>query len=99
MVYIQNMLRAIENMGIEMSFGIIFIGNGRLSTLDFARFIEKHKLNEEYILQSSSFLSSMRQKLQGIKDSPQYKKYVAKYKYFIKEKILNKVGFQNRRFL
>ena len=77
------MLRAIENMGIEMSFGIIFIGNGRLSTVDFARFIEKHKLNEEYILQSSSFLTSMRQKLQAIKDSPQYKKYVEKYQFFI----------------
>ena len=93
------MLRAIENMGIEMSFGIIFIGNGRLSTVDFARFIEKHKLNEEYILQSSSFLTSMRQKLQAIKDSPQYKKYVEKYQFFLKEKILNKeiLSFQKQK--
>ena len=68
MVNFQNMLRAIENMGIEMSFGIIFIGNGRLSNVDFARFIEKHKLNEEYILQSSSFLTTMRQMLQAIKE-------------------------------
>ena len=82
-----------------MSFGIIFIGNGRLSTVDFARFIEKHKLNEEYILQSSSFLTSMRQKLQAIKDSPQYKKYVEKYQFFIKEKILNKeiLSFQKQK--
>ena len=84
------MLRAIENMGIEMSFGIIFIGNGRLSTIDYARFIERHKLNEEYIQQSSSFLTTMRQKLQAIKDTPQYKKYIDKYNYFIKEKIFNK---------
>ena len=88
------MLRAIENMGIEMSFGIIFIGNGRLSAVDYARFIERHKLNEEYIQQSSSFLTSMRQKLQAVKDSPQYRKYVEKYKYFTKEKILNKVILQ-----
>ena len=82
-----------------MSFGIIFIGNGRLSTVDFARFIEKHKLNEEYILQSSSFLTSMRQKLQAIKDSPQYKKYVEKYQFFLKEKILNKeiLSFQKQK--
>ena len=40
------MLRAIENMGIEMSFGIIFIGNGELSKKDYARYIEKHKLRE-----------------------------------------------------
>ena len=84
------MLRAIENMGIEMSFGIIFIGNGGLSSVDNARFIEKHKLNEEYILQSASFLTTMRRKLQAIKDSPQYRRYIEKYDYFIKEKILNK---------
>ena len=77
-----------------MSFGIIFIGNGRLSAVDYARFIERHKLNEEYIQQSSSFLTSMRQKLQAVKDSPQYRKYVEKYKYFTKEKILNKVILQ-----
>ena len=33
-------------MGIEMSFGIIFIGNGELSKKDYARYIEKHKLRE-----------------------------------------------------
>ena len=43
MVAYKNMLRGIENMGIEMSFGIIFIGKGQLSTLDFAKFIENHK--------------------------------------------------------
>ena len=80
-------------MGIEMSFGIIFIGNGGLSTVDFARFIEKHKLNEEYMLQSSSFLTTMRHMLQAIKDSPQYKKYISKYDYFLKEKRLNKEIF------
>ena len=76
-----------------MSFGIIFIGNGGLSTVDFARFIEKHKLNEEYMLQSSSFLTTMRHMLQAIKDSPQYKKYISKYDYFLKEKRLNKEIF------
>ena len=40
----KNMLRAVESMAVEMSFGIIFIGNGKLSTSDFARFIESHKV-------------------------------------------------------
>ena len=40
----KNMLRAVESMAVEMSFGIIFIGNGKLSTADFARFIESHKV-------------------------------------------------------
>ena len=43
MVTYKNMLRGIESMGIEMSFGIIFIGNGQLSELDFASFIEYHQ--------------------------------------------------------
>ena len=43
MITYKNMLRGIENMGIEMSFGIIFIGNGQLSELDYARFIENHQ--------------------------------------------------------
>ena len=43
MITYKNMLRGIENMGIEMSFGIIFIGKGQLSELDYARFIENHQ--------------------------------------------------------
>ena len=43
MITYKNMLRGIENMGIEMSFGIIFIVNGQLSELDYARFIENHQ--------------------------------------------------------
>ena len=31
-------------MAVEMSFGIIFIGNGKLEVGDFARFIESHKV-------------------------------------------------------
>ena len=41
----KNMLRAVESMAVEMSFGIIFIGNGKLSTADFARFIESHEVH------------------------------------------------------
>ena len=47
LVTYKNMLRAIESMAVEMSFGIIFIGNGKLSTADFARFIESHKVRSE----------------------------------------------------
>ena len=46
LVTYKNMLRAIESMAVEMSFGIIFIGNGQLSTADFARFIESHKVRD-----------------------------------------------------
>ena len=50
-VSLQNLLRAIENLGIEMSYGIIFIGRGRLNTLDFARYVEKHYICDEYLVQ------------------------------------------------
>ena len=56
MVHIQNMLRAIENMGIEMSFGIIFIGNGELSKKDYARYIEKHQLREVVQMKTILFI-------------------------------------------
>ena len=44
LVTYKNMLRGIESMAVEMSFGIIFIGNGKLGVGDFARFIESHKV-------------------------------------------------------
>ena len=34
-----------------MSYGIIFIGRGRLNTLDFARYVEKHYICDEYLVQ------------------------------------------------
>ena len=49
LVTYKNMLRAIESMAVEMSFGIIFIGNGKLSTADFARFIESHKVRDRVL--------------------------------------------------
>ena len=88
----KNMLRAVESMAVEMSFGIIFIGNGELSTADFARFIESHKLAEEYIFQSEGFLGSMRAILQTIKDTPEYMNYTANYKQMVFKQNLTRLG-------
>ena len=46
--------------------------------------------SEEYILQSASFLTSMREMLQLIKDSPQYDKYQLRYESLVKQKKLIK---------
>ena len=46
--------------------------------------------SEEYILQSTSFLTSMREMLQIIKDSPQYQKYQIRYQTLVKQKKLTK---------
>ena len=37
------MLRAVENLGIEIAFGIIFIGNGELSKENYVKYIERHR--------------------------------------------------------
>ena len=39
----KNMLRAVENLGIEIAFGIIFIGNGELSKENYVKYIERHR--------------------------------------------------------
>ena len=62
LVTYKNMLRAIESMAVEMSFGIIFIGNGKLSTADFARFIESHKVSQDDTTVSNDKLASCREK-------------------------------------
>ena len=49
--------RGIESMAVEMSFGIIFIGNGKLSTSDFARFIESHKVSIKILEKSLTNIS------------------------------------------
>ena len=50
-VPLQNLFRAIENLGVEMSYGIIFIGRQGLNIEDFARYVEKHYLCDEYLVQ------------------------------------------------
>ena len=77
-------------MGIEMSFRIIFLGTEQLSPKDYARFIEKHKLSKEYLLQSSSFLTGMRETMNRIKASNQYLNYTERYRKMIKQKKLEK---------
>ena len=46
--------------------------------------------SEEYILQSTSFLTSMREMMQTLRDSPQYQRYQEIYKSLVKEKKLIK---------
>ena len=71
LVTYKNMLRAVESMAVEMSFGIIFIGNGKLSTADFARFIESHKVRQYTSLVHLQIFSSssLRSTSSSLKDS------------------------------
>ena len=47
----KNLFRAIENLGVELSYGIIFIGRGSLNIEDFARYVENHHVCDEYLVQ------------------------------------------------
>ena len=80
LVTYKNMLRAIESLGVEISYGIIFLGKeGELSPDDYANYVEKHFLCREYMLQSQSFISRMRESISFITESEQYKQYILSY--------------------
>ena len=80
----KNVLRAIESVGIEMSLGVRFLGRGTLISRNFARFVEQHKLSNEYLLQGETFLTNMREDLKKVKDSDNFTEYNKTY-----EKLVN----------
>ena len=80
MITYKNLMRAIEALGVEMSYGMIYIGNGKLNVEDFARYVENHYIFEEYVYQSIAFLTEMRQLLGNLKESSEYKQYIARYR-------------------
>ena len=69
LVTYKNILRAIESVGIEMSFGIRFQARGKLIGRNFGKFIEHHKLSQEYLLQGETFLTHMKDKFKRVKKS------------------------------
>ena len=95
LVTYKNLLRAIENMGLEISFGIIFIGNGELGNKDYAKYIEKHYICAEYLAQSQAFLSYMREKISDIQTSPEFLQYQDRYKSLIRRDIEFKLKKEN----
>ena len=83
LVTYKNILRAVESLGIEISYGIIFIGNGELSPDDYANYVESHKLTEEYMLQSQAFLSTFKSKISNIQNTERYTQYISRYNVLI----------------
>ena len=83
LVTYKNILRAVESLGIEISYGIIFIGNGELSPDDFANYVESHTLTEEYMLQSQAYLSTFKSKISDIQNTERYTQYISRYNVLI----------------
>ena len=82
----KNILRAIESVGIEMSFGIRYQAKGTLIGKNFGKFIEHHKLSQEYLQQGETFLTNMRDKLKKVKNTNDFKTYNQMYKKLIQTK-------------
>ena len=84
---------ALESLGIEISYGIIFIGNGELNIENFAKYIEKHKICNEYLKQSGAFLVNMRDKIENIQKSPQWVQYSKRYRTMVNAKKISQENF------
>ena len=96
LVTYKNMLRAIESLGIEISYGIIFMGNGELSPDDYANYIETHFLCREYMLQSQYFITRMRESIAMIMESDQYMQYTRRYESLIQAVLSRILKFDRR---
>ena len=71
----KNVLRAIENIGTEMSLGLRFFGRGTLSNKNFVFLIEQHKLAREYLTQAETFSSTLKVDLDVIRMTPAFLAY------------------------
>ena len=71
----KNLLRSIENIGTEMSLGLRFYGRGSLTAKNFVSFIEQHKLSQEYMQQSETFATDLKQDLDEVRITKQFQLY------------------------
>ena len=92
----KNLFRAIENLGVELSYGIIFIGRGSLNIEDFARYVENHHVCDEYLVQvmmmmnhhffdeylvqGTAYNPEVRRRIGQMRKSRQFLQYNARYK-------------------
>ena len=73
----KNLFQAIENLGVELSYGIIFIGRGSLNIEDFARYVENHHVCDEYLVQVMMMMMMMMMYLvQGTAYNPEVRRRI-----------------------
>ena len=71
----KNLLRSIQNFGVEMSLGLRFLGRTSLTDENFARFIEQHKLAAEYMKQGETFIGTLRENLDNVRNSTDFRRF------------------------
>jgi len=85
----KNMLRAIENIGVEMSLGLRFYARSELSRVNFAKFIEHQKLSIEYMKQAETFVSDLREEMDKIRNSSDFVRFTRTFTELSKVKMVN----------
>lgn len=63
----KNLLRAIENIGIAVVYGIRYYGTGRITHDNYVQFIRHDALGFEYIDQSKNFVPQVRKDYESVK--------------------------------
>ena len=63
----KNLLRAIENLGIAVVYGIRYYGQGNLTEDNYVQFIKHDTLSSEYLNQSKNFVSYIRDDFEKVK--------------------------------
>ena len=56
----QNLLRAIENLGIAVVYGIRYYGRGNITDENYVQFIKHDTISSEYLNQSRNFVQHVR---------------------------------------
>ena len=56
----QNLLRAIENLGIAVVYGIRYYGQGNITEDNYVQFIKHDTISSEYLNQSRNFVQHVR---------------------------------------
>ena len=75
-VYI-NLLRAIDNIGVNAAWVIKFYLKGKLSNDEMIQYLRSQVSSLEYLNQASNFSPDVRQKLQAIRATMNYKNLYA----------------------
>lgn len=63
----KNLLRAIENLGIAVVYGIRYYGQGNLTQDNYIQFIKHDTLSSAYLNQSINFVAYVRKNFEKIK--------------------------------
>ena len=63
----KNLLRAIENLGIAVVYGIRYYGQGNITEDNYVQFIKHDTISSEYLNQSRNFVTYVREEFERVK--------------------------------